>query len=81
MRSHITKWGKSLAVPIPNAIARKADLKPGDFVELTIAETGKLKLQSVSGVPSLSQLVSRITPENRHSEVQVGSVKKEFSEW
>lgn len=82
MKKQVMKWGNSLAVRIPQVIAEEAQLKLGDSVELTVGEPGKLEICRVSGTPSLSQLVQKITPENRHGEVQVGkSVGKESSEW
>jgi antitoxin MazE len=76
------KWGNSLAVRIPQMLAKEARLKEGDSVELTADEPGKVEIRRVSRVPTLSQLVDRITPENRHGEIQTGkSVGKELSEW
>lgn len=33
---HVSKWGNSLAIRIPNAVAEALELKEGDEVEITI---------------------------------------------
>ena len=46
------------------------------------AEHGEIKLRRRERVPTLKELVSRITPENRHGETLVGAeVGKEVVEW
>ena len=82
MKSQVMKWGNSLAVRIPQLVAKEARLKEGDSVELTAEEPGKLAIRRISKAPSLAQLVDQIAPENRHGEIQTGkSVGKELSEW
>ncbi len=78
---HIVKWGNSLAVRIPKLIAEEAGVAEGDPLELD-AERGEIKLRRQERVPSLKELVSRITPENRHGETLVSSeMGKEIVEW
>jgi antitoxin MazE len=82
MKSCLMKCGNSLAIRIPRILAKEARLKEGDSVELTSGQESLLEIRRVSRVPSLSQLVAQITPENRHPEVQVGkAVGNENSEW
>ena len=82
MKAQVLKWGNSLAVRIPQVIAKDARLKEGDAVELSASQEGTLEIRRVSKVPTLSDLVSRITPENRHDEVALGpSVGRESLEW
>lgn len=69
MRSQVTKWGNSLAVRIPRAFAKQAGFTDGSPVELII-ERDRIVL--ARPVPSLSALVARITPENRHDETDWG---------
>src|SRR5215471_21347309 len=81
MKAHVLKWGNSLAVRIPQVIAKGARLKEGDAVELTASEEGRVEVRRVSKIPTLTELVDRITPENRHNEISVGrSVGKESLE-
>ena len=79
--SQIVRWGNSLAVRIPKAVAEEASVSEGDPIELE-AEHGEIKIILRERVPSLKELVSRITPENRHGETLVGpEVGKEVIEW
>lgn len=76
------KWGNSLAVRIPKITARNAQFKEGDAVELVPSEDGKLEIRKVSRVPTLSELVAGITPENSHGEISLhASIGKETSDW
>ena len=82
MRAQMLKWGNSLAVRIPKSIAEEADLNEGDQLEIALAPGGGVELQRVGKLPSLAQLVSRITPENRYSEVSAARSKgREIVEW
>ena len=79
--SQIVRWGNSLAVRIPKWVAEAAGVSEGDAIELK-AEHGEIKLIGRERVPSLKELVSRITPENCHGETLVGpEVGKEAVEW
>jgi antitoxin MazE len=82
MRGQMLKWGNSLAVRIPKAIADQAELKEGDPLEIEVAPEGSLHLVPVTKAPTLAQLVSQITPENRYEETPAGpAVGKEAVEW
>jgi antitoxin MazE len=78
----MVKWGNSLAVRIPKPVADEAKLKAGDSLEIEVAAEGAVQLHLVGKVPTLAQLVSQITPENRYEEIQTGpAVGKERVEW
>src|SRR3954466_13608375 len=64
--STISKWGNSLAVRVPLAIAKQAGLGEGDRVTLTLDRNGGVVLRPARRKYELSELVSRITPKNRH---------------
>lgn len=82
MRAQIMKWGNSLAVRIPKSIAEEAKLRAGDPLEIEVAEQGCVRLQRTGKIPSLAELVSQITPENRYQEISTGpEVGKESVEW
>ena len=82
MRAQMLKWGNSLAVRIPKTIATEAKLKEGDSLEIEVAAEGTVRLNRVGKRPTLAQLVSQITPENRYPEISTGrSVGKEKVEW
>ena len=70
--TQISKWGNSLAVRIPLAMAREAHLAEGDRLTLDLATDGSIVLRPARRKYELGQLVSRITPKNRHSETDWG---------
>ena len=75
----ISKWGNSLAVRIPQAIAKQASLSEGDSVELALDSDGGIVLRPTRRRYDLSDLVSRITPKNRHRETDWGQPQGEES--
>lgn len=70
--SRITKWGNSLAVRIPLAIAKQASFAEGDRVKLALDREGGIVLRRTRQRYELSDLVGRITPQNRHNETDWG---------
>ncbi len=62
----ISKWGNSLAVRIPLAIAKQASLSEGDSVALALDRDGGIVLRPTRKKYELSDLVAQITPKNRH---------------
>ena len=70
--STISKWGNSLAVRIPLAIAKQASLSEGDCVKMALARDGAIVLRPARRKYDLSDLVARITPKNRHPETDWG---------
>lgn len=82
MRAQILKWGNSLAVRIPKPVAEEADLKVGDAIEIEVDDEGAVGLSRIGKVPTLTQLVSQITLDNRYPELSTGTeVGKEAVEW
>jgi antitoxin MazE len=82
MQAQMLKWGNSLAVRIPKTIADEAKLKVGDSLEIEVSAEGTVRLNRVGKLPTLAQLVSQITPENRYTEITTGpAVGKETVEW
>jgi antitoxin MazE len=74
----VAKWGNSLAVRIPKAVAEQARLKEGDAVSIEVVD-GHIELRSAERIPTLEELVTQITPENRHGEIDWGpAVGKEI---
>ena len=72
MRSRVQKWGNSLAVRLPKSFAAEAGIDKDSPVDIVV-EGRKIVLQAVhDDVPSLEDLVSRITKRNRHAEVRTG---------
>jgi antitoxin MazE len=82
MKAQIVKWGNSVAVRIPKPVIEQAKLKEGDSLEIEVAGEGRVELRRASKIPTLAQLVAKITPENRYDEVSAGKeVGKEVVEW
>jgi len=80
-KAQMAKWGNSLAIRIPKAVAEKARLREGDSVEIR-ADKGRIELRRTEKIPTLEELVAQITPENRHPEVDWGpDVGREKIEW
>jgi antitoxin MazE len=74
MSATVAKWGNSLAIRIPQAIAQQIQLAEGREVEFSVVE-GQLVIQLRPQCYSLEQLVSGITPENLHGETESGSAQ------
>jgi antitoxin MazE len=72
MATKIQKWGNSLGVRIPKALAEQLGLGVGSTVDLTV-RSGALVLRPrrVEKL-SLADLLSQVTPENRHGEIDTG---------
>ncbi len=72
MRTRVQQWGNGLAVRIPKPFAEETSLSPNTEVELVVRE-GSLVIEPVAPKRyTLSGLVSKITPQNRHEEVDFG---------
>ena len=77
--STVSKWGNSLAVRIPLAIAKQANLGEGDCVKLALEQDGAIVLRPARRRYELSDLVGRITPKNRHRATEWGQPQGEES--
>lgn len=71
MNATVQKWGNSLGVRIPQRIAKQFDVVNGSKVEIMVTEQGII-LKPVDNDPTLEELLARITPENRHEEIDFG---------
>ena len=78
MRTHLKKWGNSLALRIPKAFAIEIGLKQDSPIELSL-ENDQLVIKPVAEIPlTLEQLLARVTEDNLHEEIKTGeSVGKE----
>jgi len=81
-KAQIAKWGNSLAVRIPKAVAEEARLQEGDAILDRSLERSRRVASRRRGIPTLEKLVAQITPENRHEATDWGpDVGKEIVEW
>ena len=71
MKTHIQKWGNSLAVRIPRPFAEESNLREDSVVDISL-RNGKLIVVPLEEVPTLDELVKRITPRNRHRDIENG---------
>lgn len=79
--AQIVKWGNSLAVRIPKPVAEEAGFGEGDRIVLEAAQ-GQIELRRTEPIPTLKELVARITPGNRYGETSAGRERgKEVVEW
>jgi antitoxin MazE len=79
--AQIVKWGNSLAVRIPKPVAEEAGVREGDPIVIEVA-AGGISLRRKQRIPTLKELVAKITPENRYEETPIGAESgKESVEW
>ena len=72
METTIKKWGNSLALRIPKALAEEAGLYYELSVELSLLD-GKLVIVPIEQPKlDLEAMLDQITEDNLHSEVNVG---------
>lgn len=75
------KWGNSLGIRIPKEAADKIGIYQGTEIELHIAENEKiitLKPKKLQKQYTLEDLLSKITPENQHKEIDFGTEGREL---
>ena len=69
---HICKWGSSLAVRIPKAIAEQCGVSEGSAIEMD-AQGGQIVMRKRTY--DLNDLLNRITPANCHPEQEIGEAQ------
>lgn len=67
----VVKWGNSLAIRIPQSLAKQTKLGEGSQVEL-LATTEGFRVKKRPEHPTLEELLARVTDENRHDSVDWG---------
>ena len=79
MRIQVQKWGNSLAIRIPKALALDTKIEEGSYVNLSLVR-GKLVAAPIQEREfSLAQLLSGISDDNIHREIDTGkAVGKEI---
>ena len=71
MTATIQKWGNSLALRIPLAVAKQIHVQEGDPVQLKVSASG-LTVKAVPKRLSLDALLDKVTDENLHSATDWG---------
>jgi antitoxin MazE len=72
MKVQISKWGKDLALRIPEPVAKNLGLEEGIELDLTFQQ-GNLVLRPRRRTYTLAELVAGITDENRPGETDWGT--------
>jgi len=73
MNAHFSKWGNSIALRIPNGLAKALQVTEGSPAELHVKD-GSLIVTPVDVVVKydINELIAAITPENLHGETDTG---------
>ena len=73
MVTKVAKWGNSLAVRIPHAVAQEMRLRSGETVRLA-SQDGQIVIAPVRQQRyRLAELLKDVTPCNRHDEISSGA--------
>lgn len=72
MGATVAKWGNSLAIRIPQNLAREIDVAEGSEVDLAVVDGNLVVKPRKRRRYSLDELVKQITPENLHTEIDSG---------
>jgi antitoxin MazE len=77
MRAQVSKWGNSLAIRLPRAVARSLRVKEGEQVDLVVVGD-RLEVRAARPRYRLEELLAEITPENQPEVVDVPPVGEEL---
>ncbi len=72
MTATIQKWGNSLALRIPQAVAKQIHVQEGDPVVLKVGASG-LTVKAAPKRLKLDDLLEMVTPENLHPSTDWGA--------
>lgn len=75
------KWGNSLGIRIPKEAADRIGIEQGSEIELSVLGHENiitLKPKKIRKKYTLEELISQITPENRHGEIDFGIEGREL---
>lgn len=74
MQVLLKRWGNSIGLRIPKGIADSIGLKANDTVDINASQDG-FEVKKARRKYVLKDLLSRVTPENRHDPVDWGGPK------
>jgi len=78
MRTSIKKWGNGAALRIPKPLLEECKLTVASAVDMRV-EKGRIVIEPIEAPKyNLDDLLSQITPENTHQEIDLGIVGKEL---
>jgi antitoxin MazE len=73
MKTRIQKWGNSLALRIPKSFATEMHLEKGTLVEMSLHDGKLLVTPLLHPAITLEALLTHVTPQNLHHEIDTGS--------
>jgi antitoxin MazE len=73
MLTHVQKWGNSLALRIPQSVAREIGLSEDSAVEVSLVDGKLVIVPVVKRKITLERLLAQVTDENIHAEIDTGS--------
>lgn len=76
MTTTLDRWGNSLGIRVPKALAEAVGLQAGDRVDISV-ERGKVIIQPARPRYYLDELLAGITPENQHPSTDDVAVGRE----
>lgn len=71
-KSHVSKWGSSLAVRIPKPIAEQWGVQEGSSIEI-VSDDGQVILRKTPY--NLTDMLAQVNPDNVHSEHDFGQAQ------
>jgi antitoxin MazE len=69
VRTRVRRWGNSLAVRIPSALAREVRLQERAEIDVWVEE-GRIVVEPLSLTPALEELIAGVTPRNAHADFE-----------
>jgi len=72
VQTRVRKWGNSLGLRIPRALAEAAGVGEGTAVYVSVVRGNLVVKAEPPGRVDLEELLRRVTPKNRHDEVDSG---------
>ncbi len=72
MEARVQKWGNSLGIRIPKALAEELGLGHNTTVSLSLVDGNLVISPLVKPIFNLHQLLSKVTKNNIHREVDTG---------
>ena len=72
MQTKIQRWGNSLGLRIPRSFAEEAGVEAGSEVDLSVRDCDLVVRAAKRRAYRLSELLEKVTAENRHGEVDTG---------
>lgn len=80
MRTKIVRWGSSLGLRVPKALAEAVGVHDGSAVDISLAR-GQLIVRPAPASFELEDLLAEVTPENLHAEVITGEPRGSENWW